>query len=203
MTRLNACLLVGTEDEIPVFQGGAFPLPRVQVEDRPCLFQELGVSREDPVLVLPRLDGIFVEDAPHRATADRPIQRSLRSRCEIRQRLPTDGLARLGNPLTGQRLEQSMIARGKKRPCGRGLLHPPTRNLLQTTAYATDELAARRALHDAQVVPDPNLDAHEPVAPAETAERNVAMPSSDAPPLVPSPRSALETTGRKPVVGQP
>ena len=40
-------------------------------------------------------------------------QRLLRSPREIRQGLPADGFPRLRNTLAGQRLDQSMIPRGK------------------------------------------------------------------------------------------
>ena len=63
--RLNARLLISTEDKITVFQGFSAPIPRVQVEDRPGLFHELWVSRKDPVFVLPGLDRVLVQDPPY------------------------------------------------------------------------------------------------------------------------------------------
>jgi hypothetical protein len=63
---LDAGLLVRADD--PVERIDSFPLPvtLVQIQDDSGLLEEVGGAGEDPVFVLPRLDGILVEDAPDR-----------------------------------------------------------------------------------------------------------------------------------------
>lgn len=70
----NACLdagfLIGRKHEVIGFQGLAFPLPGVEVEDASRLLGELGVAREYPGAVMPRADGVLVNPAPHGFIAD-------------------------------------------------------------------------------------------------------------------------------------
>ena len=111
---LNARLLVRADDTVRVFQGFSVPMSRVQVKDRPGLFQELWVSRKDPILVLPGLDGILVQGPPYRAAADRLPQCFLRPRREIVQGLPTDRLTRFRDSLTSQGLDAVRDPEGEK-----------------------------------------------------------------------------------------
>jgi len=194
---LNAGLLVGTDDKVLVFQGFSLPMASVQVEDWPRLFQELRVSREDPVLVSPGPDGILDEDAPHAAAADGLFQCPSRSPREIRQGLPAEGFPRLRNTLACQRLDQSMIPRGKNRPYGRAPRHPPARSLPPPTAYASDEPVGQRAPPAGRVVLGPTQDGHEPAAPVGTAARNDGTLSCGVPLFSPLPRTAPGTTDRK------
>src|SRR5439155_13878505 len=69
--RLDAGFLIRAEDMVLGPQRLALPGARVQVQDRPGLVDEAGITPENPVRVLPRLDGILIQDAPDATPADR------------------------------------------------------------------------------------------------------------------------------------
>ena len=66
------------------------------------------------MLVLPRLDGRFVQHSPDRAATDDFSQRGLRATHQIAERLPTQRLTGLGDCLARQCVNQSAVERGKK-----------------------------------------------------------------------------------------
>ena len=70
---LDADLLVRADD--PVERIDAFPLSVtfVEIQDDGGLLEEVAGTGEDPVFVLPRLDGILVEDSPDCAPANRLV----------------------------------------------------------------------------------------------------------------------------------
>jgi len=89
---LDAGLLVRADD--PVERIDSFPLPvaLVQIQDDGGLLEEVGGAREDPVLVLPGLDGVLVEDPPDRGAADGLVQ------------LVSGALGEIGRGLAAQRV---------------------------------------------------------------------------------------------------
>src|SRR5208337_1674897 len=152
-TGLNARLLISTEDKITVFQGFSAPIPRVQVEDRSGLFQELRVSRKDPVFVLPRLYCVFVQDPPYGAGAHDIAQRPSHSRGKIVQGLPANRFASFRDALTSQGLDQCVIPRGKKWPYSRVRFHPPGKSFPPPSVSANDGPVGPIDPHGGQVAP--------------------------------------------------
>ena len=71
---LDARFLVGADDPVERVEPLPLPVALVQVQDDGGLLEEVGGAREDPVFVLPGLDGVLVEDSPDRAAADRLVQ---------------------------------------------------------------------------------------------------------------------------------
>lgn len=68
--RLNARLLVGAEDKVPVAEGLSLPAPLVEVEYGRGLLGEARIPRKHPAAVRPRLDGVLVQPAPDGGAAD-------------------------------------------------------------------------------------------------------------------------------------
>jgi hypothetical protein len=62
--RLDRGLLVAADDVVAGMQQLAFPAAGVQVEDAAGVGGEVGVAREDPGAVLPRLDRVLGQPAP-------------------------------------------------------------------------------------------------------------------------------------------
>ena len=60
---LDACLLVRTDDVVLATQWLAFPGTIVQIENPSRFLGEPRISREDPVLVTPRLDRVGIENS--------------------------------------------------------------------------------------------------------------------------------------------
>lgn len=117
-------------------QGLALPEARIEVQDRPRLLRKVGVTWKDPVLVPPRLDGIGIQNPPHRAPTDR-FAKGLAGPCgHIGQRLPTQGLLGFCDQFTGNRLDQCVLQRGKKWACALVLRCPPQKNPQRSTACA-------------------------------------------------------------------
>ena len=152
--RLDARLLVGAEDVVLGAQGLALPAARVQVQDRPGFLDEAGVAREDPVLVLPGLDGIAVQDPPHRTAADGLAQSLPNPSRDIGQGLAAQGLLGLGHQLTGGGLDQRPDPGGKTRPCGRVRGCRPRRNRPRPSADASAAPGGPRGRLDAPPPPD-------------------------------------------------
>lgn len=73
-SSLNTGLLIRADDEILATQRFPFPGPCVQVQDSPRFLGELGIAREDPIVISPGFDGVSVEDSPDGAGADRSTQ---------------------------------------------------------------------------------------------------------------------------------
>jgi hypothetical protein len=86
-TRLDTRFLVAGEYEVFRPQRLTFPASCVQVEKWRRLFGERRIARKDPMIVLPRFDGRFVQHAPDGAATNPLAQRPLGSIGEIGERL--------------------------------------------------------------------------------------------------------------------
>src|SRR3989339_1481840 len=125
--RLDARLLVGGQHELVLLQGLALPDPLVQVKQASGLGLELRVSREDPAPMLPRLDGVFVQPAPHGATAHRSDQaRAARLPGQLRGAPTGQRHPMLAWQLTRQRLDGHDHLRGKTPGAVPGESAPPS-----------------------------------------------------------------------------
>src|SRR5207249_6727724 len=69
-SSLNACLLVGRDDEIVCCQRLPEPDPLIEVQDATGLLGKVGISREDPASVAPRPYGIFGKPSPYGCLSD-------------------------------------------------------------------------------------------------------------------------------------
>jgi hypothetical protein len=112
---LNAGLLVTGKDVVLGTQGPAFPHACVEIQDRPGLGGEMGIAGKDPVLVLPGLDRVLVQDPPDRTSTHGLGEYLIGPPGEVRQRLPTQRLLGLGNRFTGDGRDESVIQGGKSR----------------------------------------------------------------------------------------
>src|SRR5262245_49745833 len=115
---LDTGLLVGAEDVVLGTQGLALPHARIEVQNRAGLVGKLRVPWKYPVLVAPRFDGICSEYPPHGAATDRFAQRVAAPSSDIGQGLSAQRLLGFCNQFTGDRLDQRVVQRGKKPPCG-------------------------------------------------------------------------------------
>src|SRR5512133_2737547 len=61
---LDARLLVGADDVVLEAETQALPQPRVEIQDHSRLLGEPRITREDPMLIAPRLDRIAIQDTP-------------------------------------------------------------------------------------------------------------------------------------------
>src|SRR5205085_2517850 len=124
------------------------PVARVQVQHAGGLGEEIRGAGEDPVFVLPRLDGVGIEDAPDRRAANRFAQFRLGDLGEVTQRLAAQGRLRLSYPLASKGRDQSAVEGGKKRLYAPDRVGPEGRTALVPNAAARDALswgAVRRA----------------------------------------------------------
>ena len=96
------------------------PPARIEVQNRASLGSEVGIARKNPVLVSPWLDGICIENPPHRAATDRCAQHGADPRSDVGQGLAAQGLLGFCDQFTSDRLEQCVVQRGKNPPCGPG-----------------------------------------------------------------------------------
>src|SRR5579859_3466853 len=125
---LDARLLVGADDELVVLERAAIPLAGIEVEDARRLGREVGVAREDPAPVGPRLDRVLAEPAPDRRVADRRHESApdhLGS--DVRDLEPAEGQPEAGRQLTGDRLDGDDERWGKNPAAGRSGRAPPGR----------------------------------------------------------------------------
>src|SRR5260370_14170939 len=113
--RLDTGLLVGADNVVEQVQPFPFPVALVQVQHARGFGKEVGSTREDPVFVLPRLDGVGIQDALHGAPADRLLQFPLGLLRQIPQRLPTQGTLVTGDGLARQRRHHGPLQGGQKR----------------------------------------------------------------------------------------
>ena len=86
---LEARFLVGTENMVLGAQRLALLGARIQVKNRSGLLSKQRVPWKDPVLVPPWLDGIRLENPPHRAPTDRFAQGAADPGGHVGQGLPT------------------------------------------------------------------------------------------------------------------
>src|SRR5712691_10206809 len=115
---LDAGLLVGAEDGVLGPQGFALPQARIEVQNRAGLVGEVGITRKNPVLVPPRFDGIRLENPPHCAATDRCAQHGADPGRDVSQGLSAQRLLGCCDQVTGDRLDQCVVQRGKNPPCG-------------------------------------------------------------------------------------
>src|SRR5258708_3736679 len=134
---LNGCLLVRADDVIVGAKGFIAPKPRIKIEDDLGLLGKMRVAREDPVLVSPRFQIGFMEDAPHRAAADRLCQGSTCPLRQVRQRLTAQRPGRFKDNLAGKRFHDGFIHRGKNRAFALAPVCPPRRNRPTPTGDAS------------------------------------------------------------------
>ena len=125
---LDARLLIRTDDVVPATKWFALPRPSVQVQDAFSFFGELRVAWEDPVLVPPGFDRIRVENSPDGAGTDRSAQVRRSSTGQVSGREPAQWQLGSADRLTGDRLDDRPVARGKRRACARGPLDQPMRS---------------------------------------------------------------------------
>src|SRR5271166_5836905 len=133
---LDARLLVRADDVVPAAQRLTVPQAGVQVQDAPGFVGELWVAGKDPVLVPPGLDRVGVEDAPDGAGADWLSQGCRGPTRQVRTRQPAQRQLGLADGLTGDRLDNRLVARGKKRAYARGLLDRQERSPHMTNGGA-------------------------------------------------------------------
>ena len=125
---LDARLLIRADDVVPATQRLAIPGASVEVQDTPSFFGEFRVAWKDPVLIPPGLDRVRVEDSPDGAGTDRSAQVPRGSVGQVSGRQPTQRQLGLADGLTGDRLDDRPVARGKRRACARGPLDQPMRS---------------------------------------------------------------------------
>src|SRR5271157_3228598 len=127
-SRLDAGLLVGTDDAVRAPQRLTLPSPCVEVQDRSGFHGKPRVAWVDPVLVLPGFDSVGVQNAPNRAPADRLAQLTTGLRCEVSQRLAAQGFLRPTDQLASDRLDDGLIQGGKSGVWPRAPARPPRQN---------------------------------------------------------------------------
>jgi hypothetical protein len=188
-----AGLLVGAEAVGLGPQGVALPQARIAVQHRASLVSAVGIARNNPVLVSPRLDGIRIEPPPHRAATARRTPHGADPRRDGGQGLAAPWLHGFCDQCTGDRLDQCVVQRGNKPPCGPGPACRPGKSRPWPTSGATGA---------------PNADGAAPAAPprgwtpavVETRagpERPVATPGTAQPlarhSVQPAPRTVAGT----------
>ena len=112
---LDRGLLVRADHELALAQRLALPCPGVQIQHPGRLDREVGIPREDPRPVLPGLEGVLGQPAPHRGRRDR-LHHSAGDRLhgQFRGAPPRQRHPGLGRQLTGQRLDPHHRHRGEK-----------------------------------------------------------------------------------------
>src|ERR1700678_1096916 len=92
----NACLdtglLVAADNPVERVESLVLPVALVEVQHHSSLGKEVRRAREEPVLVLPGLDGVLVKDLPYRGAANGLAQFLLRSLGQVGGRLAAQGL---------------------------------------------------------------------------------------------------------------
>ena len=68
---LNAGLFIGRDHKLILLQAGTLPLTSIEVQNASCLGGEIGIAWKDPTAVIPRSNGVIMEPAPQRTTANR------------------------------------------------------------------------------------------------------------------------------------
>src|SRR5207244_3184968 len=130
------------------------------------------ITRKNPMLVLPGLQAVLVQQTPNRTPTHRFAQGLLDSARQVRQRLTAERQAGLGHGFTRQGTHQSMVQRGKKRACGHVPGDRRWRNLPLPSGDASVVL-------DARTTPSAELPLHGP----SRAALATAAPSGSVGPL--------------------
>jgi hypothetical protein len=117
---LDAGLLVGAADVVLGSQGCALPHARIEVQKRASLGDEVGITRQPPVRVPPRFDGICIENPPHRAAPARCARHGADPSSDVGQGLSTQRWLGVCDQFTGDRLAPGVVQRGENPPCGPG-----------------------------------------------------------------------------------
>ncbi len=137
--RLNAGLLVGTQNVLVREQRATFPFPMVQIEDPIGLGLKVRIAGKDPRASVPGAQRIVMQPPPYGATADLrhdPSSDDLLSdvgAAESGQRHPA-----LARQFTGPGLDPHDHLRGKNRAGGPAEVHHPTRQAAsRSSACAT------------------------------------------------------------------
>ena len=137
--RLDAGLFVCRNNELIAAKGLAVPLPLVEIQDAARLGGEIRIAREDPTAMPPGTDGVFMQPAPDRASAEGGDQASLADVPGQIGGTPTGERQVVeGGQFTGQRLYLHDQIWGEKSgadPDGGAL--PGRRGGLQRTVCAT------------------------------------------------------------------
>ncbi len=121
---LDAGLLVRADDPVKPIDSFALPVTLVQIQDDGGLLEEVGGTGENPVLVLPGLDGVLVEDAPDGAAADGLVQLALDPFGEIGRGLAAQRVSGASDHITGDRCDNGPVKGGKRPACGPGQDRP-------------------------------------------------------------------------------
>jgi hypothetical protein len=196
---LDAGLLVAADDPVERVEALVPPVALIQVEHGGGLGEEVGRAGEDPVLVLPGLDGVLVEDAPDGGAADRLIQLLLRPLGQVGGGLPAQRVAGTGDHVTGDGGDDGPVQGGKRPACALARGRPPRRNCRRPSAAASaaHSWGERRAERRLRRWTAPAVRA------AATPSRRVAssapLPSGLPPADAPGPRTPR---GTRPVVWQ-
>ena len=119
---LDAGLLVRADDAVERIDAFPLPVTFVQIQDDGGLLEEVAGAGEDPVFVLPRLDGVLVEDSPDRAPADGFVEFVSRAVGEIGRGLAAQRVSGASDHITGDRGDNGPVEGGKDR------LAAPARN---------------------------------------------------------------------------
>jgi hypothetical protein len=69
-TSLNTGFLIGTQDKFIVLEVLPVPNPLIEVKDSPSFGGKLRISGKNPGTMLPRLDGVLMQPAPHGTIAN-------------------------------------------------------------------------------------------------------------------------------------
>jgi len=137
--RLDARLLVGTEDEVFVRQRFPVPAAAVQIQNPGCFFDETGIAGENPIPKLPRFNRGGSQDPTDRRSGDGSAELVADSLRQVGQRLTAQGSVRQGDEFASHRFDRSSFHWGKKPVCDRDRTDLRVRILRPPTAFATCE----------------------------------------------------------------
>ena len=139
LARLDARLLVGTDDQVVGVQWFPAPPSLVQIKHRPGLLFKPRVPWEDPAAQLPGPNGILVEPPPDGGATDLGDDAPADSfGGDFRVGVARQWQAALARQLTGERLDLDDDVRGEKRTVVRVGHDPASRGHAdQRTACAT------------------------------------------------------------------
>ena len=119
LADLQARLLIGGEDEIPLLEGFVFPPAVVQIQDSAGLVGEIGIAREDPAPVAPRSNRVLRQPAPDGRARDLGDDALLEDMAtQLAAAEPRQRKSLRGGQLAGQRFDFSDDRRGGNRRGG-------------------------------------------------------------------------------------